>query len=274
MSGGGGPDQITNVSGPPAYAQPYHTAALRAGANLASRPYQPYPGPQIGGFTPEQNMGLNAMAMRGMQGSPVDAAAQQQAVDTMQGKYLNPQTNPAMQNLIDYNQRQVMANYGAQLGRNFGNSGVQEVVGDAMQRAATPIYESERGRQMATMGMSPALSNVDYRDIQGVLGAGDARQGMAQRQMDLPAQQWMAAQGYPQQQLGTLGSALGFSGGYGTKTSPNPYQSNPAANAIGLGTLGYMGGTSLASGALAGSAMAPYAPWLGAALGAGAGLLM
>ena len=269
MSGGGGPDNITNVTGPPAYAQPYHEGLMAESAKAASQPYQPYPGPQIAGFAPEQQLGLNALAMRGMQGSPVDAAAQQEAIKTMSGQYMDPSTNPALGKFMDYGQQQVMKNYGAQLGKNFGNSGVNQEIGDAMGRAAILPYESERARMMQMAGMSPNLSGTDYRDIQGVLGAGDTRQAMAQRQMDLPAQAWQTAQQYPMYQQGLMSNAINATSGYGTQTSPNPYQGNTAANVLGMGTLGYMG----ANAGMMGAGMATN-PWLGAAIGAGAGLLM
>ena len=273
MSGGGGPSTITQNTAPPAYAQPYHESLLYNTAKAASRPYQPYPGAQIAGFTPEQEMGLNAMAVRGMQGSPVDRAAQGNAVNTLNGTYMNPATS-GLGDMMNYATRNLVTNYGAQLGRNFGNAGVIKSLGEDVGRATAGIWDAERNRQLSAMGMAPGLSSTDFRDIQGVLGAGDARQGMAQKQVDLPAQQWMAAQTYPGQQIGLMGGALGATGGYSSGSQPNPYVSNPMANAIGMGTLGYMGGSALAaSPMMAGSSMTPYAPWIGAGLGAAYGLL-
>jgi hypothetical protein len=273
MSGGGSsPSTITQKNEPPAYAQPYHMALMDQSGQAASQPYQPYPGPQVAGFVPEQQMGLNALAVRGMQGSPVDAAAQQDAVKTLSGGYLDPSTNTALSGLMDYNQGQVMKNYGSQLGRNFGNSGVNQEIGDAMAKASFLPYEAERGRMMQMAALSPTLSGTDYRDIQGVLGAGDARQAQLQQQFGLPAQAWQTAQQYPGYQQGLLSNAISATGGYGSQTQPNPYQTNPMASAIGLGTLGYMGGAAAgtAAGTEAGAMYGPY----GALIGAGLGYMM
>jgi hypothetical protein len=174
--------------------------------------------------------------------------------------------------MLDYSQRNVMANYGGALGRNFGNSGVQEVVGDAMGRATAGVYDSERQRQMASMGMSPGLSQTDYRDISSVLTAGDARQGMQQQMMGFPMNAWGAAATYPQYQLGLMSQGLGAGSVGGTQSSPNPYQSNPAANAIGMGVAGYGAASAGMLGGTATTGMMAN-PWLGAALGVGAGLL-
>ena len=237
------PSTIQSQTSLPGYAQPYHQQALQQVGGLAGQPYQPYPGPQVAGFNPIQEAALNAAAARGMQGSPVDMAAQQQAVDTMSGQYLDPMQNEPLQNLLDYGQRQVMMNYGAQLGRNFGNTGVQEVVGDAMGRALAPIYESERGRQMQMAAISPNLSGVDYRDIGAVSGAGDARQALQQRMLDVPAMEFAQARQWPFMTNQALGGLLGLGGT--TQTQDNPYVGNPFQAALGGGVSGYMLGSLL-----------------------------
>lgn len=269
---GGGPDTITQQSGPPAYASPYHVRTLQLGQQAAAQPFQPYPGAQVAGFTPEQEMGLNAMAMRGMQGSPVDQVAQQQAVNTLQGSYLNPQTNVPLQDMLNYGQRQVMTNYGAQLGRNFGNSGVQEMIGDAMGRSVAGLYDAERGRQMQTMAFAPQLAERDYRDIQAVMDAGGARQAQLQGQLDVPGQSWQQAMLWPQHQLGLMGQALGAGSVGGTSTQPNPYAGNTMQNVIGGGATGAAIGSMMAPAGATGLAAIGGA-WP-ALIGAGLGLLM
>lgn len=259
----GGNDTIQQQSGPPAYAAPYHLNALQFGAEAAAQPYQPYMGPRIAGFTPSQQWGLNAMEQRGMAGSPVNQAAQNQATQTLNGDYLNPATNLGLQNLLDYQTKNVMTNYGGALGRNFGNSGVTEAVGNAIGQATAPLYNDERNRQMSAMGMAPSLAGTDYQDIQSVLGAGDARQSQQQKMLDVPYQEFMTAQQWPSYQMGLLSQSLG-AGSVGNQSSQsNPYQTNPAQNALGFGTLGYMAAPEMGVN-----------PWLGAAGGAGLGLLL
>lgn len=270
MSGSAsGPSNITNVTGPPAYAEPYHINALQFGAEAAAQPYQPYTGVQVAGFNPQQEAGLNAMFNRGMGGSPLNAAAQTEAQKTIEGGYLDPQNNPALQNMLDYQRYNVMTQYGGALGRNFGNAGVADTVGDAMTRATAPIYEAERGRQMSAMGMAPGLASTDFTDLQAALGAGDARQALQQRQLDVPREEFMRAQMWPQRQMNLLSGSLGAGSVGSSGSQTNPYQSNPLQTALGMGTLGY-----LATPGINSMLNTNMNPWMGGLLGGGLGLLM
>ena len=263
MGKSGSPTQTTSTA-PPAYAQPYHQQALSAASNIAGTPYQPYGGAQIANFTPEQMAGMDATTLRAMQGSAVGNAAQADATKTLQGGYLDPKTNTALQGAIDYGQSNIMKQYGGQLGRNFGNSGVNQEVGESAGRLASGLYDQERNRMMSAQQNAPNLANMDYTDLQALLGVGDVKQAQNQQFLSLGRNEFDAAQNYPRQNLQTLLGAVSGMGGYGDTTSPNPYQSSRAAGAIGGAT----------TGAAIGSVFPGYGTAIGAGVGGLAGLLM
>jgi hypothetical protein len=259
----------TTTNLPPGYAVPYHQQALSGAAGIADTPYNPYPYAQIAGFTPGQVSGMADTTQRGMQGSAVGNAAQADATKTLQGQYLDPSNNSALSGAIDYGQNQIMKNYGGQLGRNFGNSGVNQEVGESAGRLSSGLYDQERNRMMQTQQNAPNLANMDYTDLQARLGVGDVQQAHEQQKLNLGRNEWDQALNYPRQNLQTmLGAIQGTAGPYGTQTAPNPYQSNSAANALGGGLTGAALGSYVGNGS-----GGNYAGW-GAGLGALGGLLM
>jgi hypothetical protein len=223
----------------------------------------PYPGPTLAGITPEQEAGLGMATQRALTGSPVTQAAQNQAVQTLQGGY----QNPYIDSMVKQTQDDVMARFGPQLAKNWGNSGIQQTLAgtlaDAGNRVRYQGFNDERSRQMQAMGLAPSLVAGDYADAQALTGVGDFRRGYAQDILNLGQQEY----NYPREQLGILQSALGSAtGGSQATTGPNPNQSSPAASALAGGLLGYGGASALGSGATGAAVMNP---WLGAALGAG-----
>jgi hypothetical protein len=255
---------------------------LNRADQAASMPFQPYQGPRVAGFNPQQEAALNQSYMRGMTGSPATNAATQLGVGTMGGAFLqaptnqqlqnyaydtiggqglSPQNNPALQNWSNYLTDQVVSRHGAALGRNFGNSGLRETVGDAVSRAQAPLYGLERqlqantwsqeqnrlsnlyglerGNMQSAMGMAPGLSSAGYQDLNAALSAGGARQNLTQQLLDVPYSDWQQAQAWPQYQLGLLGQGLQSGSVGGTMTGPNPNQGNRASSAIGGALSGF-----------------------------------
>ena len=206
----------------------------------------------------EQNLGMDMSTQRALQGSAVGNAAQADATKTLQGGYLNPANNPSLQQALGYGQSQVMKSYGNQLGRNFGNSGVNSEIGESMGRVSSGLYDNERNRMMQSQVNAPNLANLDYADLSALLGVGDTKQAQQQQLLDAGRNEWSNALNNPINNLNTLMTGLQGSQGYGSTTSPNPYQSSRAANAIGGAMTGF-GATG--------------SPW-GAAIGGIGGLLL
>ncbi|SOY79927.1 conserved hypothetical protein [Cupriavidus taiwanensis] len=123
-------------------------------------------------------------------------------------------------------------------------------------------YNAERQRQLQGMMFAPQLAETDYRNYQALLGIGDIQREADQNRLNDLYTQWQNNVNAPLQQLEILANGIqGATGGGMARnvTSPNPYQPNRTAGALG-GAL---------SGAAAGSM---FGPW-GAAIGGGLGLL-
>ena len=233
LFGGGKPAGNTTTvqsNEPWAGVQPYLSNLFGKGTDL------------LNGSAPQSIPTLQAQQMqyqRGLMGSPLNQAAQQQNLATIRGDYTDLSKNPAAQSAMDAARSQINSQFS---GDNYGNSAHQEWLGRGLMSAASPFYESERQRQMAATALAPSLANQDYTDI-GQVGA------VGQQLTNAP---WDQLQRYQ----GLLGSA----GGYGTSTTQQPYFNN------GLGALG-VGGGALGGFLLGGPAGALMGASLGGLLG-------
>lgn len=239
-----GTTQTIQKADPWAGVQPYMLDIFQRGQALSNRPNA------LASQSPETLQAQNLQAQRAMQGSPLIPAAQQQAMDTISGKYTDLASNPAAQSAMNAARSQINGQFS---GDNYGNSAHQEWLTKGLMSAAAPFYESERTRQMQATAAAPAMAAADYSDI-GQLGAvGAAKDARAQQVQDFP---W--------QNLFNFQRAVAGSGATGgTTTSEQPYFNNPMGNALGLG----LGAAGLYS--MLGSGAAAASP----SLLAGAGLL-
>lgn len=172
--------------------------------------------------SPETLQAQQLQKQRALFGSPLTKAAQDQNLVTIEGKYLNPLSNPALMDTMDLAKSKINAQF---QGDNFGNSAHQEWLGRGLMQAAAPFYESERNRQQQAMTVAPALAQTDYTDI-GLLGqVGAAKDARQQQELE-----------YPWQNLFNYQRAVAGSGATGgTSTSDQPYFTNPTANLMGTG---------------------------------------
>jgi hypothetical protein len=240
-----GPDNVeqTSKTEPWSGAQPYITDYLKRGKSLSNTPFQYNPGDTVVDFAPETQFGLAATTQRAMQGSPVNLAAQQNATNTLTGQYMSPDSNPWLKGAYDTAANDVTGRINSQFSNdNFGGTAHQEVLTRGLGEVANNMfggnYQQERGRQMQTMGMAPQLAETDYRDMQALLGVGDARRGLATEYMNAGNQLYNDYINDPQKKLDNYGNVVrtGMGGGATTtSTSPNPNQSNGVANLIGTG---------------------------------------
>jgi hypothetical protein len=255
MGGGSAPKNttstVTNKSEPPEYLKPYAEALLTGGAQIASQPYQPYPGMQVAPLAPEQLASMYMTGQRATLGSPVAGAAQGWTTDTLNGAgYDNPYLNQAI-----YQAQQEAAPAIGYMGResgSYGNTGVNRAWTDTMGDISTNMryanYSAERDRQLEAAKLAPGLSNLDYVDAGKLASIGDYKRSYQQELIDNAMGQWDAAAGYPASQYDWFANILrgaGF-GTYGSSTGtsiePNPYAQSGLANAIGGGlALGGLG---------------------------------
>lgn len=259
MSGGGSSGSQTTTStqksepwGP---QQPY----LKEGLGLAQSRYnmpgpQYYPNSTVVPFSPQTEYALQAGEQRALQGSPLNFGAQNLAMNTMGGAYLqgNPNFDRVAQSVGNQVRNQVDSAY-AGAGRG-PSAGYAESLGRGISDAISPYafgnYEAERGRQMDTMRMAPQMAMGDYADI-GMLGQiGAQREGQAQRVLGDDMARFNYGQMLPDAMLDDYIRRV--QGGYGnTTTTQQPMYSNGLMTGIGaLGTVAGIGGTMFGGGGI------------------------
>lgn len=242
--GGSSSSKTTSTTTPWSGVQPYLKDYLQQGQQQSQTPFQFYSGDQTAPFSPEQQMGLGMQTQRAIQGAPVNLAAQQNLQGTLSGQYMN--ANPWQQQNIDQALNDVTGQINSRFGgANFGGSANQEMLTRGLASTATGMYTQpyaqERARQLQAATLAPAAAATDYQDIQALTGVGDIRRQQAQDYLNQASGLYNQYTQYPAQQLDAYGNIVrtGMGGGQSSmSTAPNPYQSNPAATALGLASAG------------------------------------
>lgn len=259
MSGGGGgqstPDKTTTVSEPPAYVKPYAEDYLSRASAVSNTPYAAYSGQRIADLSPEQQAGLAAKTARATNGSPVMNAAQSDALKTISGGYLSPESNPWLASTVNKAMGDVQSRINSQFNKPgaWGSTAHQGVLTQGLGDIASGMYGAnyvnERTNQLRAQALAPQYAASDYNDAEQLLSVGDARRQTTQDQLNQAYQDWLDQQQDPNKKLDILGSAINTgSGGYQSTTSAStPYQPNRLAGAVGGGLLGY-GANSLLGG--------------------------
>ncbi len=275
----------------PTWAQPLAVEGLHTAYNTALIGNQkyPYPNQQVSPLTSQQQQGLQMAQDRAIAGSPVQNAANQNLLDTLNGKYMDVGSNPAWapmaQRITDAYSTGTAAQTDAAAARAnaLGSSGYNEQVGlnqrslgDSLAGAAGQLYNDERSRQMQANLFAPQAAQADFNNAQALLGVGDTYRQYNQDVLNNNFQNQYNTANWPYQKLSMFGDYLNqFTGGQGTQsqTGPNPYQPSKAAGALGGAAAGGALGGALA-GTQAGAFLGPWGMVGGAALGGLAGLLM
>jgi len=234
--GGGGSSTTTSRVEPYAAAQPALNQIISEAGTIYGQ------GPAGTGYVPPSQQTLQGLAAQ----EQIAGAANQQIMDTIQGKFSNPFLSP----LIAQAGKDIYTNVAAEFsgaGRTPTSMGAQSaVIGQVADRALPLAFaqlERERNRQLQTARAVPSLTAVGgaLEDIQ------------AERQLA----PFAALQQY-QQTVSPI--AFGLPQTVGTQTQPR-------ANPIGMAAGGALSGAAIGSqiGAIGGP--------MGAAIGAGFGLL-
>ena len=235
--GGGGKSsgtQTTTIE-PYAPAQPALNQILSEAGTIYNQ------GPTGAGYVAPTTQTLQGLAAQ----EQIAGAANQQILDTIQGKFTNPFLSP----MIAQAGQDIYSNVAGQFsgaGRTPTSMGAQSaVIGQVAQKAMPLAFqqlERERSRQLSTAQRVPSLTAV-----------GGALE-------DIQAQKQLA----PQMALSQYsGNVLPIASGWGTTQGTG---TQPAPNALGLAGGGAMMGGSMAN------MLGMSTPW-GAGLGAAFGLL-
>ncbi|MEW6776177.1 MAG: hypothetical protein AB1405_07780 [Bdellovibrionota bacterium] len=156
---------------------------------LAAGGPQPYAYDRVADFSPETEMGLQLGAMRALQGSPVMGAANQNLMNTLQGNYLSPYANPFLNATYNQMADQVSSRVNqqaSQLGRSGSGAHLGTLsreLGGLANEIYGQNYQSERDRQLQSLGMAPQFAEQDYADVDRLLGFGAQRQDQAQKEL-------------------------------------------------------------------------------------------
>ena len=233
--GGGGSSTATTTAQPYAPAEPALNQIISEAGTIYGQ------GPTGAGYVAPTQQTLQGLAAQ----EQIAGAANQQILDTIQGKFTNPFLSP----LVSQAASDVYTNVASQ----FSGAGrtptspmaQQQVIGQVAQKALPYAFqqlERERGRQLSTAQQVPSLTAV-----------GGALENIQRDQQMAPYQAL-------QQYYNTVAPIA-----YGLPTQQQTAQ-RPAPNPVGMA----------AGGALTGASLAPMIGMgggMGAALGAGFGLL-
>jgi hypothetical protein len=216
MGGGGGGS--TTTSGIDESIKPYVTYGLEEARRQYEAPgAQFFPGQTYVSPSEATQVALQAAQERAMSGSPIQQAAQQQYLSTVQGQGVNPflegalaganrQATEAYTRGVQGLQSQAssMGRYGSNaMGQQVGQA--QDVFGrNLAEQAGQLAYQSaeaERGRQMAAVTGAPAYAQADYQDIQKLLTAGQGMESYQQKELQDAINRYNYEQTLPQQKL-------------------------------------------------------------------------
>ena len=268
MSGGGGSTTANSVSEfkPPSYTQGLWQDFTNQAANLASQPYNPYPGMTVAPINGTQQGAGQLIAENALNGAPDVNAARASNMATSQGQYLgNPYLNPAYVNNVIGDNAQVMSEAyatgaAADQARNaqmagalggggdkamqlMGQQGLERAVGQMAnqyqlgnsQLGATD-YRSGTGQMLGANSQAPSFNAVDMGNAQALMGVGNMQNQYTQGLLNQGQTQFNNAQQYPQQMLGLLQQALqSASGSSGTTIGSQTQSGTPSWLTAGLG---------------------------------------
>ncbi len=281
MSGSGSPQTSTqstqSSNEPPAFIQPYLQGGIKDLTNLYQSGGAPayYPGQTVAPFSGTTEAALKAMEARGANGSPLNRAAQGQLTDTINGKYLDPTSNPDYLKALNASHQpaidQFMGTVIPGMTSAFEGSGrtgspahqeavdraatgLNRTISDADAKAGSDYFTQARGQQIAAAGMAPTLANQDYVDINQLGTAGQARDNQAQSLIDADVAKYNYNQNkdwdYINRYLASLNG--GYPGGQtsstGTSTAMRPQADTfgsifgAGLGAAGLGLSAYKAG--------------------------------
>jgi hypothetical protein len=216
MGGGGGGS--TTTSSIDESLKPYVTYGLEE----AKRQYQSpgaqfYPGQTYVSPSAATNLALQAAQQRAISGSPIQQAAQQEYLSTVEGRGVNPFLEGALAGTTRQAEEaytrgvQGLQSKASSMGR-YGSNAMGQQVGQAQDifgrnlaesagQLAYQSAEAERGRQMAAVANAPAYAQADYQDIQRLLTVGQGQESYQQKALQDAINRYNFQQTAPERKL-------------------------------------------------------------------------
>lgn len=219
--GGGGGGESRTVQNIPDELKPLATKYAQDAIALSNRGFTPYGGERFADLNQTQEQGLQAIQNRALGGSQTVNMAEQQLQNNIQGG----QTNPYLDAMVGRAQDSVRSgfNTAAVNSGSFGNSGLQEQfqkgLGDVASNMYGQAYETDRNRQMQSIGMAQQFGNQAYTDANQLLNAGQVRQDQAQQGRDFDFQQFQEQQNLPYRNLAAMSGVFSSFPGQSSTTT-------------------------------------------------------
>ena len=216
-SGGGGSSTTTQEI--PKELKPLATRYTSEALNLFDTPYQAYGGQGVADMNAMQMGGLGMAANRAIGGDAAINAGYGNIMDTLSGKYMNPETNPYLKQNTQAAMDQAMGSINSQFNRPgaFGSSAHEGVSAGQLGNIASQMYgqnyAQERNNQLNAWGAAQTYGNNAYNDANQLMNAGQALQDQTQQGLDWDYAQFQDKQNYPYKNMqaaaGVFGTNLG-----------------------------------------------------------------
>jgi len=219
--GGGGGGSSTTVQNIPEELRPLASKYAQDAINLSNKAYTPYTGNRFADLSQAQQQGIQAVQNRALGGSQTLNQAEQ----ALQQNIAGGQTNPYLDAMVNRAQQNVISNFntGSVNSGSFGNSGLQEQfarqLGDTASQMYGQAYETDRNRQLQSIGMAPQFANQAYTDANQLLNVGQMVQDQEQQLKDFGYQQFQEQQNDPYKKLAAMSGVFGSFPGQSSTTT-------------------------------------------------------
>lgn len=220
MDSGGGGDSTTTQNIPDEL-KPLAARFTQDAMKISDTPYQAYQGQRFADLNGTQMAGLDQITQRATNGSATINNAEQALNQNIKGG----QTNPYLDQMVGKAQDSVRSqfNTGAVNSGSFGNAGLQEQFAGQLGDVATSMYgnayETDKARQMQSIGMAQQFGNQAYTDAGQLLNAGQVQQDQAQQQKDFGYQQFQDQQNDPYKKQAMMAGVFGAAPGQSSTTT-------------------------------------------------------
>ena len=186
--GGGQPSNVTQTSVQqlPSWLNNANTYGSQQAQNLYNTGGpQYYPGNTVAPFSPMQEQYFSGVENLAQNGLPSSNAAQNYTTSVLNGNYLNPQTNPYLQDTFNQAANAVQNKLGTEFagsGRNPEMSGAAQA--DQMNQLATQIYGGAYNtgiqQMQGALQESPQVAQQSLTGLNALNTAGAQLQGQSQ----------------------------------------------------------------------------------------------
>lgn len=246
MSKGSTPTQqaSTVTAEPSEFVKPYYEEALGQAQQLyQSDVPQYFPESTYVPFSGQTEAALQLQEQRALAGSPLLGSSQQEIQNILSGQYLDPTTNPYLQQTFERAAGDVQSQLGSMFakGGRYGSAALAETAGRRMGDIASQIYggayNQERARQLQAAQLAPQMAQQDYADIAQLAQVGQAREGLQEAALADAMQRFQFEQQKPYTKLREYLASIGAPTSQQT-VSQEPISRNLAGGLLSGAVLG------------------------------------